>query len=387
MTAHPTRRRLLGTFAVRILPAAPLLSGTRAMAGEPPPMAVGTVVATRSEIVDTVLVDGTLVAREEVLVGPQIDGLRIVEILADEGDTVADGQVLARLDRSALDVQLAQNDAAIARADAAAAQARSQIAQADAANAEATSGLERSQTLARTGITSREALDQRVAAARGAAARLAAAQDGLAVAEADRRQVAAQRRDVELRLARTEIRAPLAGLVSRRSGRLGAIAGMGADALFRIVAGGEVELEAEIPESHLAALAIGQSARIDLTGGGRVTGRVRLLPAEVDRTTRLGRMRVALDPAPGLAVGRFARGAIETGRRTAIALPLSAVRFERDGAAVQLVVDGRVRLRAVRLGSIAGGRAEIREGLREGDVAILRAGAFLRDGDAVRPVP
>jgi len=153
-------------------------------------MAVGTVVATRAEIVDTVLVDGTLVAREEVLVGPQIDGLRIVEILADEGDTVAAGQVLARLDRSALDVQLAQNDAAIARADAAAAQARSQIAQADAANAEAMSGLERSQALARTGIASRETLDQRIAAARGAAARLAAAQDGLAVAEADRRQVA-----------------------------------------------------------------------------------------------------------------------------------------------------------------------------------------------------
>jgi RND family efflux transporter MFP subunit len=387
MRGDPTRRRLLGALVAGVLPAGTLLSGTRVMAGEPPPMAVGTVVATRSEIVDTVLVDGTLVAREEVLVGPQIDGLRIVEILADEGDVVVAGQVLARLDRSTLDVQLAQSDAALARAQAAVAQAGSQIAQADATNAEAASGLERSQALARSGIASRETLDQRIAAARGAAARLAAARDGLAVAEAEQRQIAAQRRDIELRLARTEIRAPLGGLVSRRVGRLGAIAGMGSEALFRIVAGGEIELEAEIPEAHLAALAVGQTARIDLTGGVRVNGRVRLVPAEVDRTTRLGRMRVALEPAPGLAAGRFARGAIETGRRTAIALPLSAVRFERDGAAVQLVVDGRVRLRDVRLGSISGGRAEIREGLREGEVAILRAGAFLRDGDAVRPVP
>jgi RND family efflux transporter MFP subunit len=382
MTAHPTRRGVL-----RAIAGGAVFAGTHAAATEPPPMAVGTVMATRAEIVDTVLVDGTLVAREEVLVGPQIDGLRIVEILADEGDVVAAGQVLARLDRGALDVQLAQNDAAMARAAAAVGQARSQIAQAEAAQVEAASGLERGEALARTGIASRQTLDQRVAAARGATARLSAARDGLAVAEAEQRQVAAQRRDIELRLARAEIRAPLGGLVSRRSGRLGAIAGMGGEALFRIVAGGEIELEAEIPESHLGALAVGQSARIDLTGGGRVSGRVRLLPAEVDRTTRLGRLRVALEPAPGLSVGRFARGTIETGRRSAITLPLSAVRFERDGAAVQLVIDGRVRQRDVRLGSIAGGRAEIREGLREGEVAILRAGAFLRDGDAVRPVP
>jgi HlyD family secretion protein len=364
-----------------------LLGGAAARAAEPPPMAVATIVAGRAEIVDSVLVDGTLVAREEVLVGPQIDGLRIVEILAEEGDRVAAGQVLARLDRSALEVQLAQNDASLARAQAAIGQARSQIVQAEATNEEAASTLERAQSLARTGIASAQTLEQRVAAARGAAARLAAARDALAVAEAERRQVEAQRRDTELRLARTEIRAPQPGQVSRRTGRLGAIAGMGGDALFRIVAGGEIELEAEIPESRLAALAVGQPVHVELTGAAPVAGRVRLVPAEVDRVTRLGRMRVALAPAPGLSVGRFARGTIETGRREAIILPLSAVRLERDGASVQMVIDGRVRQRPVALGSTVAGRVEIREGLAVGDILVLRAGAFLRDGDAVRSMP
>ena len=57
---------------------------------------------------------------------PEIDGLRVVELLAEDGDRVAKDQVLARLDRSQLDALLAQNDAALARADAAIAQARNQ---------------------------------------------------------------------------------------------------------------------------------------------------------------------------------------------------------------------------------------------------------------------
>ena len=53
--------------------------------------------ATLGEMVETAFVNGTLVAREEILVGPEIEGLRVTEVLADEGDQVKKGQVLARL--------------------------------------------------------------------------------------------------------------------------------------------------------------------------------------------------------------------------------------------------------------------------------------------------
>src|SRR5262245_58836873 len=66
--------------------------------------------------VERLFVSGSLVARDEAMVGAQIDGLRIVELLAEDGDRVAKDQVLARLDRSQLDAMLAQNDAALARA-------------------------------------------------------------------------------------------------------------------------------------------------------------------------------------------------------------------------------------------------------------------------------
>ena len=362
---------------------------SRPVVGAPqvPPAAVSYIAATREQIVETILVDGTLVAREEIMIGPELEGLRIVEILAEEGDRIEAGQVLARLDRSMLDVGLAQSDAALARAQATVAQARSLIVQAEAADVEAAAALERARALSRNGYTSIESLDQRIAAARSAAARLDAAKDGLAVAFAEQRQTEAQRRELELRVARTEIKAPRGGIVSRRTGRIGAIPAMHADALFRVIADGEIELEAEIPESRIAAIRAGQKVRVEVTGMPAIEGNIRLVPAEIDRTTRLARMRVALPDEPGLRIGQFARGVVEVGRRDSITLPFSAVLFEQDRATVQRVNDGRVETREVRLGSAVAGRIEVRDGVRAGDRLVLRAGAFLRDGDAVAGVP
>src|SRR5215210_5044269 len=63
-----------------------------------------------ADFVETVLATGSLVAREEILVGPEVEGLRITEVLADEGMRVKKGDVLARLVADTLDAQLAQND-------------------------------------------------------------------------------------------------------------------------------------------------------------------------------------------------------------------------------------------------------------------------------------
>ena len=85
-----------------------------------------------SEIVQSVVVSGSMIARDEVLVQPEVDGLSIVALLAEEGDRVTTGQVLARLSRTTLEVQKTQNDAQIARAEASFAQAKAQIAEAQA---------------------------------------------------------------------------------------------------------------------------------------------------------------------------------------------------------------------------------------------------------------
>jgi HlyD family secretion protein len=90
--------------------------------------AIRVVSAERREIVETVSVNGTIVAREEAAVGTDLNGLIVEALNADQGDRVRKGDVLARLDRSMLDTQLAQMRATRAQAEASAAQMNAEIA-------------------------------------------------------------------------------------------------------------------------------------------------------------------------------------------------------------------------------------------------------------------
>src|SRR5512145_3260769 len=117
----------------------------RQSSGSAEPFAAAVTVArvARADFTETVLATGSLVAREEILVGPEVEGLRITEVLADEGQHVRKGDVLARLVADTLDAQLAQNDAALARATATIAQARSTIVQAEARVVETNNAFDR----------------------------------------------------------------------------------------------------------------------------------------------------------------------------------------------------------------------------------------------------
>jgi RND family efflux transporter MFP subunit len=339
-----------------------------------------------ADFTETVLATGSLVAREEILVGPEVEGLRITEVLADEGQRVQKGDVLARLVADTLDAQIAQNDAALARTIAAIAQAKAAIVQAEARLAESRNAYERAKPLRQGGHMTEAVFDQREQVARTAEAQLTAAQDGLRVAEAERAQVEAQRRELTWRRARFEIRAPADGIVSRRMARVGGYAAGAAEPMFRIVAKGEVELDAEVVETRLGAIGIGQRARVEAAGLGEVAGTVRLVSPEVDKSTRLGRVRIFLGDNPGLRIGSFGRASIATAASNGLAVPASAVLYGPRGPTVQVVRGNRVETRAIETGLAAGALVEVRKGLADGDLVVARAGTFLRDGDTVRPV-
>jgi RND family efflux transporter MFP subunit len=339
-----------------------------------------------SRFVETVLVTGTLVPRLEILVAPEVEGLRVLELRVDEGDRVKKGDVMATLVHETLDAQLAQNAASIARADAAIAQARSSIAQAEATMEEARNAFNRAKPLRQSGHIADSVFDQREAAARTAEAAVVAARDGLKVAEAEKAQVEAQRRELDWRRQRTDVKAPEDGLVSRRTARIGAIStGVTGEPMFRIIARGEIELDAEVPEAQLARMKAGQPAVVTVPGLGDVSGQVRLVSPEVDRATRLGRVRIGLKSDEPLRIGGFGRGYVTTADTNGLAVPASAVLYGHDGATIQIVQDGKVVTRQVKIGARADGLVEIIEGAAEGDVVVARAGTFLRNGDMVRP--
>src|SRR5690606_3457361 len=118
----------------------------------PKPPAITVLPAAQREIIQTAIVVGSLVPRGEGLVGVDLDGYRLTELAAEEGDRVSKGQVLARLSTDMLDVQLAQNASSLARNDAAIAQAKSQIAEAMAIETQANAALDRGLSLKEKGI-------------------------------------------------------------------------------------------------------------------------------------------------------------------------------------------------------------------------------------------
>jgi RND family efflux transporter MFP subunit len=353
----------------------------------PPPPAVSVAPAERREFVERLFVSGTLVARDEAMVGAPLDGLRLTEILADDGDTVKKGQVLARLDRSQLDALLAENDAAVLRAKATIEQAKSQIGQFEASLAQASADLERSQKLGPQ-IVAGSTLDARIAGQRVAKAQLDAARNALSVAEADEAARSAERQELQVRLDRTEIKAPVAGLVTRRSARLGAVVSGSGEALFRIIVDGAIDLEADAPQQSLARFAVGMPATLRLPGvADPVEGRVRLISAEVDKASRTGKVRIALSDVSHARIGSFASGEVELVRRDGVGAPASALRRDGDVARLYVVRDGRVEERQVTPGIVEGETVEIKDGVAAGESVVARAAAFLRPGDRVRATP
>lgn len=339
-----------------------------------------------SDFVEIAAVSGSLAAREEIMVSPEIEGFRVLELMADEGTRVTKGQILARLAAEPLDAQLAQSDAAIARAAAAIARAKSTIVEAQARESEAEQQLERAKPLKKSGYLSGAIFDQRESAAKTTAAQTLSARDGVTSAEADKAELEARRREIIWRKERTEVKAPADGTVSRRNARIGAMATAGGEPMFRIIEKGDIELVAEIVETELAKVKAGQKASIHVPGAGEVEGTVRLVSPEIDKSTRLGRIKIALGANSDLKIGAFARGSIVTAESRGVAIPASAAGFEPEGTSVQVVKGDRVEKRILKTGLISGEMIEVKSGLNDGDVIVARAGTFLRDGDAIRPV-
>ena len=380
-----TLRSTLAAASLAVLLAFPAWAQDAAEAAPATPLPRVTVApVAMAEVEARVSVSGTLVAREEVLVTPQVSGFPIEALLHDVGDRVAAGEVVARLDDRTLEAQLMQAEAELARAQAAVSQAGSQIDSARAGADEAASALDRTQRLRDGGTTTQAVLDQAVAAELTARAALQAARDGLAVAEAQVAQARAARDIAALNARNAVLRAPVSGVISERAGRVGALAG-GSEPIYRIIQDGTVEVEAEVIETELGAVEVGQPAIMRIAGVGQAEGTVRRVSPTVDPVTRLGTVRVSLE-ADGLRAGLFASGWIVVARRSAPTVPVSSVLTDADGDHV-LALDGDTLVREpVTAGLVDGDLREILDGVAPGDVVVARAGGFFAAGDRIVPI-
>lgn len=393
MSLVTTKRLSLGIVgALFALSAGPAMAAEDAAKAAPPAAAlqgpaVSIFTAARSDVSELVQVTGTLTPREEVLVSPEVEGLGVAEILVDIGDKVEKGQVLARLNRDTLDAQVAQFDAQLAQGDASKAQAEAQLAQAKANRLVASKSLDRTEVLKAKGFATTATLDQSQASSAVNDALVDAAAKAIDVSVANRKATVAQKDQVLWKIGRAEVRAPSAGIVSQRNVRLGQIGSSAGTAMFRIIADGDVELEAELPDVSMPRIAKGMAVAVSPAGMAEpILGTVRLISPEIDKATRLGKIRVALKQDERLRIGGSASGSIEIGHTTAVTLPVAAVSYDKDGAYVQMVKDNRIHTQRVTVGLRGNKLVEMATGVAVGDQVVARAGTFVRDGDRVRPV-
>lgn len=176
------------------------------------------------------------------------------------------------------------------------------------------------------------------------------------------------------------LRAPAAGLVTEVRTIVGAPASPQAGPMFRIAVNNEIELDAEVPSVHILKLNPGATVRISRDGAPDLVGRVRLVSPQIDRTSQLGKVRIAMTSNPSLKVGMFARANIDAKRSCGVAVPHTAI----DRLTVQVVKGNTIETRKVRVGLSSETSTEILEGLEVGEIVVADAGTSLHDGDQVK---
>lgn len=347
-----------------------------------------TVTEVRREVLtDRILASGLVQPVERVEIQPLIEGQPVERLEAEVGDRVDEGDVLARLSATTLELERTRLNAQRAQAVAAAAQAEAGRVEAEANAVEARANAERVAQLQARDATSEAAVDQARAGAATAEARITAARQQVAAAEADIRVADAQIADLDLQLSRTEVRTPVAGQIIARNATVGAIASANADPMFVLMRDGALELRADVAEGDLLRLSNGQPAQVRAVDGTVLPGRVRLVEPQIDEATRLGHVRVEVEDSAPLRPGLFAEATIIAAEREVPSLPATAVAQDVDGTFAMKVVEGVVARTPVTTGIRDGARIEILSGLSVGDTVVARAAAFVRDGDRVRPVP
>ena len=379
-------------FAAFTLPALPAFAEAAADAAAPavtetlPAISVSSV--DKRLLRDRVVASGLIAPVERILVAPLIEGQPIEALEADVGDYVQAGQVLARLSRTTLELQKTQVAASRASARATIAQIEAQLIEARASADEAARVSTRTAALQKQGSASQAAADQANANAIAASSRVTAATQSLEAARAQLELAEAQMANIDLQLDRAEVKAPVAGEITARNAVIGSIATAAGEPMFQLIKDGALELNVDLAEIDLPRVAPGQTVLMRSVGSVEpLTGTVRLVEPTIDTATRLGRARITIDSTDLVRSGMFMDAEILIAERETVAVPVTAMGSSVEGTTVMKVADGVVSRVPVKTGIRDGGWIEVLEGIAPGDSIVTKAGAFVRDGDRINPVP
>jgi len=317
------------------------------------------VVVTQQEIRTGPALSGTLAPEREATIRSEITG-PVVQTMIDQGQRVSEGQLLIRLDDTAIRDQVLSARSAVTTA-----RANLTVAQREQ---------ERNEALLKAGAIAERNVAQSRALVTAMQAQLATAQAEVASAEKQ--------------LANTRIAAPFAGIVSARSVNAGDVVSPGT-ALVTVVDPSTMRLEASVPAEALSAVRVGAPVDFSVTGypNRHFTGRVTRVNPIADPATRQVRIIASLPNAGNTLVGGlFAEGRVSSESHQAAVVPQSAVDERGLRPSVERLKNGRTQKAEVTLGlrDAATETVEVTQGLTPGDTVLLGAARGISAGTPVR---
>lgn len=353
-------------------------------------------VVTRDTLSVAVADEGRTRARDRYTVAAPVTG-RLSRVRVEEGDVVEAGDLLASLAPPPQDSRVV----ASLRAELSSAQARATAAASDVSTAEAGAAqvrreVERRRPLLEMGAISREAMERYEQAAREADARLEAAEAGLSAAESGVAEVRSRLLGADADAGSTDVvnvRAPVSGRVLSVVETSERVVGAGTPLVVIADVGG-LEVVVDLPTEEAVRVEAGNPLRITGWGGEEVLhGRVRRVePAAFTEISALGveeqRVDVVgdLDTVPhSLGDGfRLQVAVVVWQGDDVLTVPGSALFQQAGGWWVFAIEDGRARLRSVRIGHRGTERAEVLEGLAEGDRVVSYPSDLVGEGVRIR---
>lgn len=402
----------------------------------PPVLTVTLAPASLATVHEEIKATGSITAWDPLAIAAEVNGLKIEEVLVEEGDHVRRGQLLARLNSAILAAELDREKAqlgaylaglnkaiqpnrredinafraVVAQAKATVHQSRAQLLQAQASLVEARSNAKRYGELLSQGAVSAQEAENRSTLAKVAAAevsnaeqrvsasefalkqteeRLTMAESGgrledISMAKADVLRTQANIRRLEAQIHQTQIKAPTDGLVLKRLAHLGDTSNTG-ETLFELVRDHRLELRATVPEKDLVEIKPGMPVRVisPITSGKYIKGRLREISPAVDPELRQGLLRIDLPENSPFRPGMFAEARIDLGDYQALCVPTAAILNKNSRQTVFVYENGKVSERSVVVGVRADKLTEIRSGLKQSDLVVKDGAGFLKDGDYV----
>ena len=339
-----------------ILSCALLLAASLANAQQMPARVVQISTVSHTEVAPTVAVPGTVYSRNELQITAGVAGR--LKMVAEPGTVVGTGDYLARIDKRALRLQRAEQEALLERAQINVRQLESQ--------------LRRQKELASSSLVSEFELEQ------------TEANHDLAVSDASIIEV--RIRQIDDLLQRADVRAPFPGVVISRTRRSGEEVARG-EVLGHLTDTSTLEVRAFVPLKHLPRTATGQAIDVFATDTGHA-GTIRsLVPTgDVRSQTFEARIDLPADATRDWTVGQLVSVAIPIrARQLELAVPRDALVLRQNGSFVfRISAENKAEQIEVDIGDSAGELVAVRGDLAEGDRVAIRGAENLTQGADVK---